>query len=64
MEKYLYDCKDIMEIFHYSKSKASDVIRELNGELAEKGFRIVTGKIPRMYVEERYYGLKQALQNT
>lgn len=40
-----------------SKSHAYKLVRELNGELKDKGFLIVAGKVSRIFFEERFYGL-------
>lgn len=42
-----------------SKSHAYKLVRELNGELKDKGFLIVAGKVSRTFFEERFYGLKE-----
>ena len=45
---------DIMELFGCSRSKAYQIIAELNRELEKKGFLFIRGKISRRYFEERY----------
>lgn len=45
---------DIMELFGCSKTKAYQVIAELNRELEKKGFLYIHGRISRRYFEERY----------
>lgn len=45
---------DIMELFGCSKTKAYQVIAELNRELESKGFLYVRGRVSRRYFEERY----------
>lgn len=45
---------DIMELFGCSRSKAYQIIAELNRELEQKGFLFIRGRISRRYFEERY----------
>lgn len=54
MNNYFIEVKEISKILCMSEAYAYKVIRELNEELKEKGFRTVRGKIPRTYFKERY----------
>lgn len=45
---------DIMELFNCSRTKAYQIIAELNRELEQKGFLFIRGRISRRYFEERY----------
>lgn len=36
---------------------AYKIIRGLNEELKEKGYRTICGKVPTKYFEEKFYGL-------
>lgn len=50
-----YTVDDVMIILGCKRTKAQDVIRELNEELVEKGYRRwPKGKISKKYFEERY----------
>ncbi|KAF5076790.1 hypothetical protein DSECCO2_157260 [anaerobic digester metagenome] len=42
-----------------SKSFAYKVVRQLNDELRHKGFMTVSGKVSRLYYEEKFYGLRE-----
>ena len=42
--------KEIMEIFNIGKSKAYEIIRQLNHELIEMGFLVAKGSVPYNYV--------------
>ena len=46
--------KELMEIFSIGKSKAYEIIHQLNKELNEMGFLVVKGRVPYNYVMERY----------
>lgn len=58
MEKQVYNVNDIRALLGVSESKAYQYIRLMNEELREKGFLTVRGKVPRTYVEERFFGIK------
>ena len=45
---------DIMKLFNCSRSKAYQIIAELNRELEQKGFLFIRGRISRRYFAERY----------
>ena len=50
-----YTVQDVMEILGCKQTKAQDVIRELNDEMVEKGYkRYPKGKVSRKYFNERY----------
>lgn len=57
MKRLYYTAKDIQELLGVSKSKSYKIIRELNSELSQKGYIVVSGKIPRKFLEEKYYGM-------
>lgn len=57
--KIYYDASDIAEMLNVSKSKAYEIIRQLNTELESKGFLILSGKVSAAYFKERWYGLDQ-----
>lgn len=50
---FLY-VSDVMKLFNCSRSKAYQIIAELNRELEQKGFLFIRGRISRRYFEERY----------
>lgn len=58
MNKQTYCAKDLAELLDISESLAYRYIRQMNKELAQKGFIICRGKIPKAYVEERFFGVK------
>lgn len=35
----------------------SRIIRGLNNELKEKGYRVISGKVPTKYFKEKFYGM-------
>lgn len=54
--RYMMDVNDVMNELEVKKSKAYAIIRQLNRELEDEGYRSVRGKIPRAYWEKKYYG--------
>lgn len=52
---YFMTASDISNELEVSRSSAYKIIKELNSELQKKGYRIISGKVPREYVTERYY---------
>ena len=48
----------VMEILGVSRATAYKTIHELNEELQQNGYRIIAGKVPAKYFEEKYYGLQ------
>lgn len=57
MKKQFYNAEDLAELLGVSRSAAYVHIRQMNEELAEKGYLIVRGKIPIAYVQKRFFGV-------
>lgn len=53
MYKDFLTVEDIAELLSVSKSTAYGVIRDLNSELKEKGYKTISGKISTRYFFER-----------
>ena len=45
------------QILGVSRGHAYKIIRGLNNELKEKGYRVISGKVPTKYFEEKFYGM-------
>lgn len=58
MERQFIGAKEVAEILGVSESKGYSVIRELNSELKQRGYIVVSGKVSRVFFEERCYGVK------
>ncbi len=52
-----YSANEVKEILGISRTRAYALVKELNSELASRGFIVITGKIPKKYFEEKIYGL-------
>ena len=48
--------EEAAEILGVSTGYAYKIIRGLNEELKEKGYRTICGKVPTKYFEEKFYG--------
>ena len=55
-EKIYYSAEDIENMLGVSKGKSYKILREMNKELANKGFLTIAGKIPVEYFKEKWYG--------
>ena len=57
MSKQILNVKDVMAALEVSENKAYGIIKQLNGELAAKGYITIPGKVSRAYFEEKLYGV-------
>lgn len=55
--KMYVTAEEAAEILGVSTGDAYKIIRGLNEELKEKGYRTICGKVPTKYFEEKFYGL-------
>ncbi len=54
-----FNVNDVMELLGVSRAYAYRIIKSLNNELVKSGYMVISGKIPRVYLLERYYALDQ-----
>lgn len=54
-DKLFLTAEEISEMLGISKGHSYKLIREMNAELKEQGFLVISGKIPSKYFEERWY---------
>ena len=57
--KYMMDVHDVMNELGVSRSKAYQILRELNHTLEQDGYKAIAGKIPRPYWQTKFYGYSQ-----
>lgn len=55
-EKMFMRVEEVAESLEVSKPYAYKLIRQLNGELKEKGCIVIAGRIDRKYFHEKFYG--------
>lgn len=60
MNRQIVTVRDVMAVLAVSESKAYGIIKQLNRELAAKGYITVPGKVSRAYFEEKCYGVRIA----
>lgn len=53
-DRTVYTYREVMEKLVVSRNRAYRIIRELNDELAAKGYRVVTGRVSIKYFNKRY----------
>ena len=56
MQKQFFTAEDVARILNKSTSYSYKLIKNLNTELAEKGFYTVRGRIPASYFYDRLCG--------
>lgn len=56
MENMFIQVDEVCEILGVSRSKAYQLMRQLNTELEKKGRLTIHGKVLRRYFMERFYG--------
>ena len=49
---------EVAQILGVSRGYAYKIIRGLNNELKEKGYRVISGKVPTKYFEEKVLGIR------
>ncbi|MGB6128197.1 MULTISPECIES: hypothetical protein [Psychrilyobacter] len=52
--KDFYRKEDLMKILDISENTAYKIIRELNAELKEQGYKTICGRLHRKYFDKRY----------
>ena len=55
-EKIYYNAEEVATMLGVSMGKAYKILREMNKDLAGKGFLTIAGKIPVEYFKEIWYG--------
>lgn len=52
-----YTANEVKEMLGVSRGHAYKIVKQLNDELASKGFIVVAGRVPKKYFAEHFYGL-------
>lgn len=52
-----YTANEVMEMLGISRGHAYKIVKQLNEELAGKGFIVVAGRVPKKYFAEHFYGM-------
>lgn len=56
-DKLYYTADEVRQLLGISRTKAYQLIKNLNEELSKQGYIVISGKIPKKYLAEKYYGL-------
>ena len=56
---YMMQAGDVMKALGVSRSKAYEIISNLNQMLEKEGYWVECGKIPRPYLEQKFYGFSE-----
>ena len=60
-KNYMVTAQDIVDMLGVSKGHAYKIIRQLNRELEDSGYIVVSGKVPRAYCDKKFYGYQSVL---
>ena len=60
--RYMMYAEDISEELGISKGYAYKIIKELNQELKEAGFIVISGRVPRAFWETKFYGYNKQVE--
>ena len=60
-KNYMVTAQDIIDMLGVSKGHAYNIIRQLNRELEDSGYIVVSGKVPRAYWDKKFYGYQSVL---
>ncbi len=53
---YMMTAQDVVGLLGVSKGHAYKIIRQLNKELEDMGYIVVSGKVPKAYWDRKFYG--------
>ncbi|MBO5238033.1 MAG: HTH domain-containing protein [Lachnospiraceae bacterium] len=56
MNTIYFTAQEVAELLGVSRGQAYKVIKNLNEQLAKKGYIVVSGKVSKKYFAEKYYG--------
>lgn len=56
-ETMYYTAADVRKMLGVSRGKAYQLIKELNEELAQRGYIVLAGKVPKKLFAEKVYGM-------
>ena len=61
-KNYMMNANDVADELGVSKGHVYKLIRQLNEELAASGYLSVSGKMPRIFWEKKFYGYQNTVQ--
>ena len=57
MKAQFITAAEVAEIMGVSRTKAYQIVRDMNNELKEQGYLTINGKCPLRYFQQKFYGL-------
>lgn len=54
--KMYFTAEEVADMLGVSWGQSYKIVKQLNDELKKQGYLVVSGKIPKKYFAERYYG--------
>lgn len=61
MSNKLITSAEVAEELGISRSQSYKIVRDLNKELKELGYMVISGKVSRAYFLERFFGERSAI---
>ncbi len=58
---YMVTAQDVVDMLGVSKGHVYKIIRQLNKELEDSGYIVVSGKIPKAYWDKKFYGYQSVV---
>jgi sugar-specific transcriptional regulator TrmB len=58
MRAQFITAEEVAEVMGVGRSKAYEIVRDMNKELKEMGYLTVRGKCPIRYFQQKFYGLE------
>lgn len=58
MKAQFITANEVAEVMGISRSKAYQIVREMNKELKEMGYITVAGRCPLLFFKQKFYGLE------
>ena len=58
-KNFMVTAQDVVDMLGVSKGHAYKIIRQLNKELEDSGYIVVSGKIPKAYWDKKFYGYQR-----
>lgn len=55
-DRLYFTAQEVQEMLGVSRAKAYKIVKELNDELASKGFIVTAGKVQKKFLSEKYCG--------
>lgn len=51
-----FTAQEVADMLGVSRGQSYKIVKSLNEELSKKGYLVISGKVPKKYFSERYYG--------